>query len=163
MNTQISVPISTGMFVDLVDFLREQGSNRDPVEVISTAIGYWMQNASWKQEDLMPETIQTESHGFTWKYKDDCIFLPHGSEIRMSYKGQYHYAKVEGDNILYNGGIVSPAGLANRITKSSRNAWKDLWIKRPGEKDWTLADHLRPLAELSQPNANELLNELSGL
>lgn len=161
MNTQISVPVPTTLFVDLVAFLREQGSNRDPVEVIATAIDYWMQNASWKQDSLMPEVNSTESksHGCTWKYKDKSIFLPHGTEIRMPYKGQYHYANVEGDNIKYKGDIVSPAALANRITQSSRNAWRDLWIKRPGEKEWTLADDMR--LGIRRATSDELLAELS--
>jgi len=147
MNTHVSVPIPSSLFVSLVDFLREQGSNRDPVTVVATAIDYWIENASWKQEDLMPEIFTTESRGYTWKYKDSCIFLPHGTEIRMPYKGQYHYAKVEGDEIKYKDAGVSPGSLANAITNSSRNAWRDLWIKRPGEKEWTLADQCRRKAK----------------
>jgi hypothetical protein len=33
--------------------------------------------------------------------------------------------------------------MANIIAKSSRNAWRDLWIKRPDDKDWKLADDCR--------------------
>ena len=159
MNTQISVPFPTALFIELANFLSEQGSKRDPVEVIATAIDYWMQNAGWKQDDLMPEIRNTESRGYTWKYKDRNIFLPHGTEIRMPYKGQYHYAKVEGDNVRYKGDIVSPGALANAVTKSSRNAWRDLWIKRPGEKEWTLADDIRHGNR--KLTSDELLAELS--
>jgi hypothetical protein len=159
MNTQIAIPVPTLLFVELIRFLGEQGSNRDPVEVVATSIEYWMQNASWKQGDLMPESFNSNSRGYTWKYKDKKIFLPHGSEIRMPYKGQNHYAKVEGDNILYMDRIISPGALANAIANSSRNAWKDLWIKRPGEKEWTLANDIRIGSR--RYSAEELLAELS--
>jgi hypothetical protein len=140
MKTHVSIPVPTDVFLGLAAFLREEGSDRDPVEAVAVAIEYWIENASWKQADLMPETI---GKGYTWRYKDAHLFLPPGTEIRMRYKGQNHYAKVEGDQIIYAGKPVSPAGLANTITSSSRNAWRDLWIKFPGEKDWTLADTRR--------------------
>lgn len=143
MNSQISVPVPTKLFLELVDFLREQESDRDPVKAVSDAIDYWMENASWKQDDLMPEIFATKSPGYTWKYKDDALFLPHGTEIRMPYKGQYHYARVEGDEIKYKGEATSPGAFANAVADSSRNAWRDLWIKRPGDKEWTLADKCR--------------------
>jgi hypothetical protein len=142
MKSYISVVIPTAQFIKLIDFLRTQGSQGDPAEAISMAIDYWMDNAAWKAQDLLPE-VSTGSRGYTWKYKDTCIFLPHGTEIRMPYKGQYHYARVDSDKIIYMGETVSPGALANKITKSSRNAWKDLWIKRPGENEWVLADERR--------------------
>lgn len=163
METYISVPIPTKDFLYLVDFLRGQGSNRDPVIAIRGAIDYWIDNASWKQEDLMPEIFTTESRGYLWKYKDTFLFLPHDTEIRMRYKEQYHYAKVEGDEIKFQGQSVSPAVLANTITKrgetlGSRNAWRDLWIKRPGEKGWTLADESRKaFGQRAKEDSNEIL------
>ncbi len=143
MSKDICIPVSTGTFLLLVDFLREQGSDRDPIVVVEDAIHYWIDNASWKQEDLMPELQVSGAHGYTWKYKDSSVFLPHGSELRMRYKGQYHYAKVDGDEIKYQGNSVSPSTLANTITGSSRNAWRDLWIKWPNSSKWVLADDCR--------------------
>ena len=147
MKTQISVPIATAQFVELLDFLRENGDERDPVAVIELAIEYWMQNASWKPELLA--RIASESHGYTWRYKDHSIFMPHGTDIRMQYKGKYHYAKVEGDEIKFEGAAVSPSTFANMVTKSSRNAWRDLWIKRPSDKEWIFADDCRRVEQLS--------------
>ena len=153
MKTQVSVPIPTDLFVSLVDFLRAEGDGRDPVHLVADAIDYWLSNASWKSELL--STPSPESRGYTWKYKDSSVFLPHGTEIRMPYKGQYYYAKVEGDHIMFNGQAITPGAFANAVTKSSRNAWRDLWIKRPGEKEWTLADESRRVS-----TANKLLDEL---
>jgi hypothetical protein len=83
------------------------------------------------------------SRGYTWKHKDCQLFLPGGTEIRMCYKRQYYYAKVEGDRIIFDGKSLSPADLVNAITSTSRNAWHDLWIKRPDDKAWNLANSLR--------------------
>lgn len=52
-------------------------------------------------------------------------------------------ANVNRVEVIREGVSVSPSVLANRITQSSRNAWCDLWIKRPGDKDWTLAEDFR--------------------
>lgn len=147
MNTHVSIPIPTKTFLALADFLKNHHSDRDPVVAVTDAINYWLDNADWKPEDLMPEIV-VPSRGYTWKYKDSSLFLPHGTEIRMRYKGKYHYAVVDGDEIKYDGQSVTPAYFANLITSTSnglgsRNAWKDLWIKCPSYKEWMLADDRR--------------------
>lgn len=147
MNTHISVPVPTQQFLDLVGFLQSKGDPSDPVLVVSTAIDYWLDNASWKPELL----AVSNARGYQWK----TLFLPEGTQIRMQYKGAYSYAKVEGDDIIFNGKPTSPANLANTIAHGSRNAWRDLWIKRPTDKEWKLADDCRldmsPEALLKEP------------
>ena len=135
MNTNISIPISTKQFLELADFLRNNGDPRDPVEVFPLALDYWISNASWKPELL----AESDARGYQWKN----LFLSDGTQIRMQYKGAYSYAKVEGDEIIYKGQTISPSNLANSITGSSRNAWRDLWIKRPNDKEWKLAGDCR--------------------
>ncbi len=135
METQISIPVQTQQFIALADFLRDNGDRRDPVLVIADAIDYWMENASWKSELLR----QSTARGYQWKG----LFLPEGTEVRMQYKGQYHYAKVEGDQLVYEGKPITPGSLANTIASSSRNAWRDLWVKRPSDPEWRLADDCR--------------------
>ncbi len=61
----------------------------------------------------------------------------------MLCKGTYFYAKVEGDEIIYKGKSLSPASLANKIVNGSRNARRDLWLKRPENREWSLADESR--------------------
>lgn len=138
----INVPVPTQTFLTLSDFLKQSGSNRDPVEIISTAIDYWMDNAEWKKEDLLPDVFDQEK-GYRWKQ----VFLPHGSMIRMKYKGQFSYAKVEGDKIIFENKEVSPSEFANTVTGTHRNAWRDLEVKRPSDTAWQLADLLRAHAE----------------
>ena len=135
MKTQISVPIYTQQFLELANFLRSNGDPRDPVEIVSVAIDYWLDNASWKPELLS----ESDTRGYQWKN----LFLPSGTQIRMQYKGAYFYAKVDGDEIIYDGKPISPGSLANTIAGNSRNAWRDLWIKRPEDKEWKLADECR--------------------
>ena len=135
METQISVPVYTEQFIELFQFLRSKGDRRDPVMVIADAIDYWMQNADWKPELLR----QSTGRGYQWK----SIFLPDGTEVRMQYKGQYYYASVEDDQLMYQGDSTTPGRLANTIAGSSRNAWHDLWVKRPTDVEWHLADALR--------------------
>ena len=153
METHISVPITTSLFLELANFLRSKEDPRDPVNVISTAIYYWMDNADWKPELL----VESDARGYQWKN----VFLPDGTQIRMQYQGSYSYAKVEGDDITYQGKPISPGSLARAIAGgSNRNAWRDLWIKRPKDREWILADDLR-----SQLNdlGEKLLEELGSV
>ena len=148
-DSMISVPIPTPLLLKLVDFLREQGSDRDPVETIAMSIEYWIDNASWKQEDLLPE-VSSRNKGYRWK----ALLLPHGTIIRMKYSDEFHYAKVDGDRILYQGRAVSPSKFANTVTGTSRNAWRDIEIRRPGDDQWRLADSLRP--RINPPTLDQL-------
>lgn len=157
MKTQIAVPISTSTFLTLAKFLEAHGSDRDPVEAVELAIHYWMDNADWKPEDLIPETVRSESRGYSWKYKDTHVFLPHGTELRMRYKDHYNYAHVEGDEILYKEQPVSPGALTKLITGSNRNAWKDIWLKLPDSKSWKLADDYRRETETMDAELDQLL------
>lgn len=147
MNTEICVPVSVREFIRLVGFLREKGISEESASAaVGLAIDYWIESARFNSDDLLQALERRpvqESRGYTWKHKNSVLFLPHGTEIRMRYKGKDFFAKVEDNDIHYEGESVSPATLANRIANSSRNAWRDLLIKRPGDRGWTLADNLR--------------------
>lgn len=132
----ISVPIPSQTFLDLADFLRGNGSDRDPVEVIETAVDYWMDNAAWKPEIVTPDRIRS---GYSWK----SVFLPSGTNLRIRYNSDYHYAKVEGDRLIYERDQVSPNQFARKVAGCQRDAWRDLWIKRPADKDYVVANELR--------------------
>jgi hypothetical protein len=145
--SKISVPISTDLFVRMVDFLREKGSDRDPVEAIEGAIDYWMENANYHAGDLMPEVFERQNfRGYQWK----SLLLPPGTKVRMPYKGDVYHASVDGDDFMYQGKKVSPSEFANKVANgTARNAWRDLWIKRPQDRDFRLADDLRPTREVT--------------
>ncbi len=135
MKTQISIPLPTRLFLDLAEFLESKGDASDPVLAVADAIDYWMSNADWKPELLR----QSSALGYQWK----SLFLPDTTEVRMQYKSQWHYARVEGDKLVFEGQAVTPGRLANTVSGTSRNAWRDLWIKRPADAEWLLADDCR--------------------
>jgi hypothetical protein len=138
--SEVSIPIKTSQFLSIVDLLRKYGSDHDPVAAVSLAIDYWMENAIWKAQDLIPGLpLSQADRGYSWKG----LFLPHGSVFRMKYRGSFHYAKVEGDYLKLSGERLTPSEFAHRVTGTARNAWRDLWIKRPGDHDYALADDLR--------------------
>jgi hypothetical protein len=87
--------------------------------------------------------------GYAWRSGAVTLFLPEGTDIRMNYKGEFHYAKVDGDHVIYLGNRVSPHRMAALVTNSSRDAWRDLWIRRPDDDDWALADSFRPKVNLT--------------
>jgi hypothetical protein len=158
----INVPITTKQFLRVVDLIRSKGSMYDPVEAIDLAIEYWIENAEWKADDLIPGIPRPgKDRGYMWKH----LFLPHGTTVRMKYQGQFHYAKVTGDDLVFDGQPISPSEFANRVTGTSRNAWRDLWIKRPFDQDYYLAETLRSkLATYSEtlgapPDENEATDD----
>jgi len=57
--------------------------------------------------------------------------------------GEHNYAKVKGDQIIYEGRAVSPNQLAQHFGRSTRNAWNDLFIRRPGDRTFKQACVLR--------------------
>jgi hypothetical protein len=146
MAYEIAVPIPVDELLNLAQFLRAQGDTRSPVTAVRDAIDYWMDNASWKPE-LLHRRKADASRGYTWKYSDRCLFLPDGTQIRMPHKGKYYYAAVEGDEVKHEGRAMTPGQLANFVAQGSRNAWKCLWVKRPGDQEWRPADQLSPTAK----------------
>jgi hypothetical protein len=60
MKTKISIPVWTDQFLELANFLHSNGDRRDPVDMVSAAIDYWLDNASWKPELL----AQSDTRGY---------------------------------------------------------------------------------------------------
>jgi hypothetical protein len=145
MSTEISVPIPTSQFLEFASYLKSQGDARDPVDAISDAIAYYVENMSWKPE-LVKESVAL---GYQWK----TLFLPAGTELRMQYRGLTYYARVVGDQLLFNEAATTPANFANTIAGGTRNAWKDLWVRRPNDNDWRVASDRRAEASGNDDSA----------
>ena len=140
----ISVPVQTETFLALYEFLKGEGVDIDPVEMVGNAIDYWLDNASWKPDlvDGYRRSNGSEAQkGRAYRWKE--VSLPHGTEVRMRYRGEYHYARIEGDRFTVQGEPSSPSAFAHSVTNTSRNAWRDLEIKRPHDRVWVLAGKLR--------------------
>lgn len=72
-------------------------------------------------------------------------FLPDKTRLRTRYYGEYKYAEIEGDKIVFDGKEVSSISqLASRMRdNTSVNAWLHVEVMRPGDREWQKADILR--------------------
>jgi hypothetical protein len=75
----------------------------------------------------------------------DNVFLPDGTEIRTKYFHQFKIATIEGSAIVWEGKEYSSMSRLARAMRNdtSNNAWQVLYIKRPTDQQWKLADSLR--------------------
>ncbi len=78
--------------------------------------------------------------GLQWK----SVFLPNGTKLRMTYRGGNHYADIANGELVYEGQTFSPASLARHIANNTqRDAWRDFWIRRPGDQAFVPANTMR--------------------
>ncbi|MBC7452586.1 MAG: hypothetical protein H7335_02570 [Massilia sp.] len=82
--------------------------------------------------------------GYQWKE----LFLPDGTDLRMHCKGETHHARVSGDALVYQGRNVSARQLTIAIAGDGRNAWRELSLRLPGEKQFHPASLLRRNAQV---------------
>jgi len=114
----------------LEEFLRKSGSSLSLAEALAAAVNLWIER---EKAHAQP------SRGYQWKI----LFLPEGTRVRMQYDEDWHSAEVVGDDLIYRGHPVSPHQLTQAVAGDGRNAWRDLWIRFPGEKNWACAAQLR--------------------
>lgn len=96
----------------------------------------------WEAERAS-SAVKAISRPLVWKL----VEIPSGSEVRMSYDGIHHYAEVRDGRILDNGNRYTPSEWASKVANgTSRNAWRDIWFRKPLSKNWELADDLRKRA-----------------
>jgi hypothetical protein len=152
MDNTISIPINSELIGELYLRAGPQANIAGWIEtVLSDYLDRTAEDSNWSEEfynyrkrQLSQENFIKEfgppAEGYHWTV----LFLPNGTSICMEYKREKFYAKVKFGKIDFNGKTFSPSELACHIANgTSRNAWRDLLIKRPGEHDWTLADDLR--------------------
>ncbi len=72
------------------------------------------------------------------------VYLPHGTEMRMRYKGEYHYGIVQ-DSAIYvdDTAYFSASDSAKAIAKYNVNGWYKWEVKLPGSESWVLLDSIR--------------------
>jgi hypothetical protein len=153
------VSIPTDLFVRLLQHLHSPGSSFvDPDAAVAEAVEQWLKGQGthlldedmWTEEyeghlaeDYARYLIEDQPRGYAWKG----LWLPDGTDLRMRYKGKTFYAQVRGDDLLYDGAPSSPAQMVNSITRTNRNAWRDLWIKTPRDKEFIPAEQARIRSE----------------
>jgi len=124
-----SVDLPRPTYSALWEYLKQQGKQWEIPSVLAEAVALWMA----KQQEVKGR------YGYQWK----TVFLPEGTVLRSWSYGEHNYAKVQGDQIIYEGRVVSPNQLAQHLGRSTRNAWNDLFIRRPGDKAFKQACVLR--------------------
>ncbi|MQA42835.1 hypothetical protein [Rugamonas aquatica] len=135
MNTTMTVQLPTDTLLKLIEKLRHRGGSQDISEAMTKAIECWLEDPARFAPGADPEGL----HGYQWK----TLFLPEGTILKSWSYGENNYARVEGDQIIHNGRAVSPNQFAQSFARSTRNAWQDLFIRRPGDKTFKIACRLR--------------------
>jgi hypothetical protein len=81
------------------------------------------------------------SRGLFWSP----LTLRNGAELRMRYRQKYLYARIAHEQIGWEGQQYSSVSQWVRAVagNTSRNAWHDVWIKQPGEEEFSYSDAAR--------------------
>lgn len=140
MKSTMHLQVDTDTLLRLISHLKIRGGAQDVSEAINSAIELWLREQSALSKGSDPASVR----GYQWK----SLFLPEGTEIRSWSYGEHNYARVVGDEIIHKGKSVTPNQFAQSFARSMRNAWMDLNIRRPGDKQFKMAHRLR--LELAQ-------------
>lgn len=133
--------VSPGLMHQLAVHLQQMRSELTSGEAAAEAIVAWIAGTLRR-----PEGLPQPGRGYLWK----TLFLPDTTELRMGLGASTHHARVVGDCIIFQGREVSPRGLTLAIAGEGRNAWRDLWLKLPGERFWKNANRCRLDIERAQ-------------
>lgn len=148
MFATVSVELSTTALAALLAHSERSGSTLPLSDAIAAAVDFWLEN-----QNRAPEDQESRASGYQWKSQ----FLPEGTLLRSWSYGEHRYACVEGDRLMYEGRSVSPNQFARSFARSTRNAWTDLSVRRPGEKTFQLASALRKQIAGEKRNAPAVL------
>lgn len=130
----VSMQISSELFLELAHYLQEFGDERDPADVVEGVLSSWLAVARGERS-----VGDGPTPGFQWKR----LFLPEGTELKMLYRGRHAFASVVGDAVSYGGRPMTPNQFAAEVAGTARNAWRDLWLRLPGQRYWQNAAFIR--------------------
>jgi hypothetical protein len=133
VNTKVQITPTTRAAVLRMQQARADGRTLDAV--VEEALQAWLVKAACDD----PAAAQKAARGYQWK----SLFLPAGTCLRFEYRRRTWHAEVRGDHIIFEGKAYSPRQLLLHITGTVRNAWRELWIRAPGDFRWHLADTRR--------------------
>jgi hypothetical protein len=141
--TQVRAPlhVEAATRMAVLRMLRARADKRNLGEIVEEALQAWLQKNACED----PAAAQAAARGYQWK----SLFLPEGTCLRFEYRRQTYHAQVCGDAIVYRGRAYSPRQLLLHITGSVRNAWREFWLRCPGDDRWHLADTRRHILRRS--------------
>jgi hypothetical protein len=140
-----SLHLPSEVFVALITHTGELYYGDKSEAVLSALIRKWIaatEPVSGNLRAALAEAAQSEAasaKGYQWKQ----LFLPNGTELRVTFHGRSTYAKVENEKIICDGASITPSQLANANGCGTRNAWRAIWLRFPGTTRWELAARLR--------------------
>ena len=135
MKSTMTLQVDTDTLLKLIGQLRVRGGSQDLSAAITSAIELWLREQSRLAAGCDPASVR----GYQWK----TLFLPEGTVLRSWSYGEHNYARVEGDQIIHEGKAVSPNQFAQSFARTTRNAWTDLYVRRPEDKQFKPACRLR--------------------
>jgi len=155
MDQKISIPFSVEIIYEM---LLRSGPKTDISTWIENVVMDYLErtehNEGWQDAYYEYLDRQTGIADFREKFGDankgyrwQSVDLPNGTQLYMEYKKKKYYASVQFEKVIYEGKSFSPAQLVRKIADgTTRNAWRDIYVKKPGDKEWTLADVLRNIS-----------------
>jgi hypothetical protein len=135
MKSTVTVQVDTDTLLCLISQLQMRGGAQDVSAAVNSAVELWLREQSQLAKGSDPASVR----GYQWK----TLFLPEGTEIRAWSYGEHNYARVVGDDIIHNGKAVTPNQFAQAFARTVRNAWIDLSVRRPEDKQFKMAHRLR--------------------
>lgn len=118
------------VLAELRDYLHQSGSALSQTEALALAIRQWI---SAQLAAAVP------MRGYQWK----SLFLPAGTRLRVHNAGQAHYAEIVGERLMYACQSTTPRQFTIAALGAGRNAWLEIWLRRPGDASWIRASALR--------------------
>ena len=98
--------------------------------------------------DAPSNTRHSHVDGGAWTGKG--VKLPHGTELRMEYRGREHNGVVQNSVWVVEGRkFNSPSAAAGGVARTkdgkspSLDGWRYWYVKRPGDPGWIALDTLR--------------------
>jgi hypothetical protein len=139
----------------IIEIILRSGGRVDPAKLVEDVLESFLDRTRgdaevWSQghaEEVAREEGDTSLAKFgvpTKGYYWAGVFCPNGTQFKMSYKAKDYFAEVRHQQLFYNDNPCSPSQFARLVANNtSRNAWNDVWIKRPTDAGWVFANSLR--------------------
>ncbi len=147
----VFVPLPAELYAEFIRRSGKADMSHLIQDVVQDFFDRTVGNTDIWSEEYIGKLAEQEDEAFLAKYGDpgrgyqwQNLFLPNGTQIRMTYGGEDSYAEVRHGRLFYGEESMSPSQFAGKVARyTNRNAWRDLYIKFPGEGSWKLADQLR--------------------
>lgn len=147
----VYVPVPADLYAELI---RRSGSSkvaiyfenqmRDFLDTTEGDPNIWsceyIESHISKMNDKFVEEFGEPTRGYQWQ----SVFLPNGTGLKMTYRGEAHHAAIKNEKLIFQEESLSPSEFASKVANNtSRNAWRDIYIKFPSDSGWKFADDLR--------------------